>query len=81
MGHKQTIANESWPKFDEAKTILNTIEIPIQVNGKLRAKVTVARAASEEEIKEKAFAEVKDYIQNGVKKVIYIPGRIFNIVV
>ena len=54
LGHNNTIAYESWPTFDESKTIVDTIEIPIQVNGKLRGKIVVNKQASEEEIKEKA---------------------------
>ena len=81
LGHNNTISYESWPTVDESALVLDEIEIPIQVNGKLRGKIKVNKTASEEEIKEKALEEVKDYIQNGVKKIIYIPGRIFNIVV
>ena len=75
------IIDETWPKYDEKYLIEDEIEVPIQVNGKLRGKVKVSRTASEDEIKEKALDEVKDYVANGVKKIIYIPGRIFNIVV
>jgi len=70
-----------WPKVDESALVLDEVEIPIQVNGKLRAKIKVSRTASEDEIKAKATEEVKDYVANGIKKIIYIPGRIFNIVV
>lgn len=75
------IINDSWPKYDENYLVEDVVEVPIQVNGKLRGKIKVSRTASEEEIKEKALVEVKDYVVNGVKKIIYIPGRIFNIVV
>ena len=81
LGHENTIAGESWPTFDESKMVVDIVEIPIQVNGKLRGKITVSRTAGEDEIKEKALLEVKDYVASGVKKIIYIPGRIFNIVV
>ncbi len=81
MGHSDTIANETWPTYDEAKLVVDTVEIPIQVNGKLRAKITVNKSASEEEIKQVALKEVASYVENGYKKIIYVPGRIFNIVV
>ena len=81
LGHTETIANEPWPKYEEAKLVVDTVEIPIQVNGKLRAKITVNKSASEDEIKQTALEEVKSYVENGYKKIIYIPGRIFNIVV
>ena len=81
LGYNNTISYEPWPIYDESKMIVDTVEIPIQVNGKLRAKIKVSRNASEDEIKETALVEVKDYVASGVKKIIYIPGRIFNIVV
>ncbi len=73
--------DSTWPEVDESALILDEIEVPIQVNGKLRGKIMVSRTASEDEIKVKALDEVKDYVVSGVKKIIYIPGRIFNIVV
>jgi len=81
LGYNSTIANEAWPTYDESKMVVDTVEIPIQVNGKLRAKITVSKTASEEEIKQTALAEVASYVEAGYKKIIYIPGRIFNIVV
>lgn len=81
LGHDNTIAYEKWPTYDETKMIENTMEVPVQVNGKLRGKITVDATASEEEIKSKALEEVKAYVENGYKKIIYIPNRIFNIVV
>ena len=81
LGHTNTISYEAWPTYDETKLVVDVVEVPIQINGKLRGKIKVSRAASEDEIKEKALDEVKEYILGGVKKIIYIPGRIFNIVV
>jgi len=51
------------------------------VNGKLRGKIAVSRDAKEDEVKEKALAEVASHITGGYKKIIYVPGRIFNIIV
>ncbi len=81
LGHKDTIAYEAWPTYDESKMVVDTIEIPIQVNGKLRGKITVSKTASEDEVKSTALEEVKSYLTNGYKKIVYISGRIFNIVV
>ncbi len=81
LGHNNTIAYEPWPTYDENKMVVDTIEIPIQVNGKFRGKITVSKSATEEEIKAKALAEVQSYVADGYKKIIYVPGRIFNIVV
>lgn len=81
LGYKDTISYESWPTYDDSKLEVNTIEIPIQVNGKLRGKIVVDKSASEDQIKEKALEAVKGFVANGYKKIVYIPNRIFNIVV
>ena len=82
LGHNNTIAYEPWPKYDESKMIATEIEIPIQVNGKLRAKITVSATANKEEIEATALNAVSQYLNNGTyKKIIYIPNKIFNIVV
>ncbi len=81
LGHNKTVAFESWPTYDKTKLEISTIEIPIQVNGKLRGKITVSKTAPEEEIKQTALKEVATWVENGYKKMVYIPGRIFNIVV
>lgn len=81
LGHNNTIAYEIWPTYDESALVVDEIEIPIQVNGKLRGKITVNKDAERTEIEAKAIEEVKQYLDKDVKKIIYIPGRIFNIVV
>ncbi len=80
LGHSGTISYESWPTYDEKVLEVQEFEIPIQVNGKLRGKITVLKTATEQEIKQKAVEAVKNYIPNGYKKIVYIPNRIFNIV-
>lgn len=84
MGYEGYVHEASWPEYDESKTILDVIELPIQVNGKLRATVEISRDASEDEVFEKAIADdvVAKYLdgKNVVKK-IYVKGRIFNIIV
>ncbi len=81
LGHDKTIAYESWPKFDESKMQDDDMEIPIQVNGKLRAKIKVLKTLDEEEIKKIAINEVQQYLNFDVKKIIYIKNRLINIVV
>ena len=75
------ICNSKWPEYDEAKTVDAEIEIPIQINGKMRGKVTVDKDSSEDEVKAKAIEVVKSYLEGGYKKIVYVPGRIINIVV
>ena len=84
LGHNNTISNEAWPTFDEAKTIDDEIEIPVQVNGKLRGKILVHKDASKEEVEEtaKANEDIKKYIDGKeIVKEIYIPGRMYTIVI
>ena len=81
LGHNKTISFEPWPKFDETKLVEDTIELPIQINGKVRAKINVLKTLSEEEIKNLALQEVKFYTENGYKKLIYVKNRLINIVV
>ena len=84
MGYEGYVHESIWPEYDESKTILDVIELPIQVNGKLRATVEINREASEDEVYEKAVKDdvVAKYLEgkNVVKK-IYVKGRIFNIIV
>lgn len=84
FGHPGTLAYESWPKFDESKIVEATVEIPVQVNGKVRGRVrvpagadaaTMESAARENESAAK-FLEGKD-----VAKVVAVPGRMVNFVV
>ena len=84
LGHNNTISYEEWPKYDESKTIEDEIEIPVQVNGKLRAVIKASKDASKEDIEKIARenAEVKKYIDGKeVIKEMYIPGRMYTIVI
>ena len=84
FGYKETIAYESWPKYDEAKTTNNEKEIGVQVNGKLRASIRVCIDEDEDSIKEKALKEdniIKHMEGKELVRIIIIPGKIVNIVV
>ena len=84
LGGTNTIAYESWPVYDEAKTINNTLEIGVQVNGKLRATITVEKDSSKEVLEKLALSEenvVKHLEGKEVVKVIAVPNRIVNIVI
>jgi len=79
-----TLTNEPWPEYDEAKTIENEIEIGVQVNGKLRASIKIAKGEEENVVKEKALKEenvIKNIEGKEIVKVIVVPNRIVNIVV
>ena len=84
LGHDNTIAYESWPTYDEAKTADDEIEIVVQINGKLKAKLLVSVDMAKEEVLAlaKADEKVADAIAGKtVVKEIVIPGKIVNIVV
>ncbi len=84
LGEQGRIYQEKWPIYDEQKTIENTVEIAVQINGKVKANLSIALDEKQENVE--AMAMSLDTIQaalNGktVVKSIYVPGRIFNIVV
>ena len=83
-GYEGIIAEAKWPEYDEAKTVEDTIEIPVQINGKLKAKVSVHSDASDTDVKKAVQEnEIVAAVISGktVVKEIYVPGKIFNLVV
>ena len=84
LGHDNTIAYESWPQYDESKLVENTVNIAVQVNGKVRGNMDIAVDEPEESIKAKALELplVKSNIEGKtVVKIIIVKGKIVNIVV
>ena len=84
LGNESTIDNAEWVKADEAAMVEDEKLIVVQVNGKVRGKVTVAADADEETVKTVAFADenVKKFTDNTqIVKVIYVPGKLLNVVV
>ncbi|PIC86059.1 leucine--tRNA ligase [Sporosarcina sp. P20a] len=83
LGHTDTIAYAQWPTFDETKLVDDTVEVAVQINGKIRAKITVDKDSSKEELEHVALAneDVKQWMEGKeLKKIIAIPGRLVNIV-
>ena len=79
--HDEQLAYYPWPKYEEAKCVESTVEIAVQVNGKVKAKITVAAAAAEEDVKAQALAAVSQAIEGkDVKKVVVVKGRLVDIV-
>jgi leucyl-tRNA synthetase len=84
LGHANTLAYEPWPKFDPELVKSDEVEIPIQVNGKLRSKLTVPAGTGEERLKELALADEKVVAFIAGKKVVKVivpKGQLVNIVV
>lgn len=84
MGHTETITYSTWPTFDEAKTQEDTISLPVQINGKLRANVEIEKDEDQESVKQKVHNNDKIQAQIEEKQIvkeIYVPNRIYNIVI
>ncbi len=84
LGHSETIAYESWPTYDEAKCASDVIDMPIQVNGKVRSVVSIPADADKDTVLEtvKADDKIKAAIDGKtIVKEIVVPGKIINIVV
>ncbi|GAA0500444.1 leucine--tRNA ligase [Salinibacillus aidingensis] len=83
LGHEETISYEPWPQFDESKLVENEVEIPVQVMGKVRAKMMIPKDASKEDMEKLALENerVQEWIEGKtVRKVIAVPGKLVNIV-
>ena len=84
MGHTETITYSTWPTFDEAKTQEDTISLPVQINGKLRANVEIEKDEDQESVKQKVHNNDKIQAQIEEKQIvkeIYVQNRIYNIVI
>ena len=84
LGHEHTIAYEKWPEYDETKIVEDEVEIPVQINGKVKATISVPVDLTEAEIKEIVHKnENISNLTNGktIVKEIYVKNKIYNIVV
>ncbi len=84
LGNEAGISLQKWPQFDEALVIDEQIQIPVQINGKVRDKLLVSADIVEEELKKLALASdkvQKHLAERQVKKIIYVTGRLISIVV
>jgi leucyl-tRNA synthetase len=84
LGHDEAIVNVAWPEIDASAMVQDKVELMVQVNGKLRSKISVAADATKETIEALALADesVQRFIDgNEIRKIIVVPGRLINIVV
>ncbi|MBV1875015.1 MAG: leucine--tRNA ligase, partial [Cycloclasticus sp.] len=84
LGHQEELIQAAWPEFDATALVLDEVQMVVQVNGKLRAKLTVAADASKESIEKLALSEdnVNKFIDGKpVRKVIIVPKKLVNIVI
>ena len=83
LENKNSIHEEPWPLFDSKKIEMEEFVIAVSVDGKVRGQLAVSRHDSEEKIKEMACGldRVAKWVQDdGIRKIVYIPGRLVNIV-
>lgn len=84
LGHTETITFEPFPEFDEQWLVDDTVEVPVQINGKVKARIDVAADASKDDLEAAALADERVaalVAGKNVVKVIAIPGRMVNLVV
>ena len=84
LGHSETITFEPFPEFSEQWLVDDTVEVPVQINGKVKARIDVATDASKDDLEAAALADerVADLVAGkNVVKIIAIPGRMVNLVV
>jgi leucyl-tRNA synthetase len=84
LGHKHGVVAAGWPEFDEAVAKADQIVVPVQVNGKLRGRVTVPADISEDDVRERALADphVRPHVEGKIiKKVVVVRGKLVSIVV
>ena len=82
IGFEEDISTYTWPEFDDSKTIDDEIEIPVQVNGKLKATIKIVLDEEESSVKEKAQDAISSTIEGKtIVKEIYIKNKIYNVVV
>lgn len=84
LGHVGTISYQPWPTYDESKLVETTVEIVVQINGKVRQHLEVAKDANKEDLEKVALADERiqaELADKNIVRVIAVPGRLVNIVV
>ena len=79
-GYEGRIYQSAWPEYDEAKTVEATIEIAVQINGKTRATLNIARDEEKDQVIARAKEAIAAKLTGTVIKEIYVPGKIVNVV-
>ena len=80
IGGTGYVYQQKWPEFDEAKTVENTVEIAVQINGKTKGTLAIGRNDAKDDVIAKAKESIADKLTGNIVKEIYVPGRIVNIV-
>ena len=80
IGGSGYVYEQTWPEYEEAKTVENTVEIAVQINGKTKGTLAIGREDAKEDVIAKAKKSIADKLTGNIVKEIYVPGRIVNIV-
>ena len=83
-GHADGLADAAWPSADSAALVRATIELPVQINGKVRTRLTLPADSSPEDVLAAALADARVHEQLGgrtVRKHVFVPGRMLSLVV
>ena len=80
LGFEGRVFETTWPEYDEEKTVENTIEIAVQINGKTKTTIMIDKSADKDTVIAMAKESLGDKLTGNVVKEIYVPGRIVNIV-
>lgn len=82
LGNTTSVHEQPWPDFDPSQAVSSEVELAVQINGKVKTRITVAADAAEDEIRETALAAVSKATEGkNIVKAIVIPGRLVNVVV
>ena len=80
LGHTESVFSQTWPVYDEAAMKDSSVEIVLQVNGKVRARISVPADADKAAVMDIAKETLADKMPADIKKEIYVPGKLVNIV-
>ena len=81
-GKRDSVHLQPWPSYDSAQAIASTLELAVQLNGKIKARITVASDADDEEVRREALSAVSEAIgERNVRKVIVVQGKLVSVVV
>ena len=80
IGCEGRVYQQTWPEYDEAKTVESSVEIAVQINGKVKATLGIQKDDPKDEVISKAKEKIADKLTGNIVKEIYVPGRLVNIV-
>ena len=81
IGCEGRVYQQTWPEFDEAKTVESSVEIAVQINGKVKGTLGIQKDDPKDQVIAKAKEVIADKLTGNIVKEIYVPGRLVNIVV